>query len=235
MTMQETAAIHPQSTGRSGPNCALRAQGRRQPPPRSDLKLAKRESKVSDPPSPTTVLLRRIGDGDQSAENELYPRVMQQLLAIAEARLGQDKFSHTLAPACLVNEVFLKLSAASMVFHNRAHFIATAAMAIRQILVDYSRRKPDPGKRVPIDALADSMSEHFASRVIDAIAVDEALDTLALEDADAAGLIVMRFFGGQPLAECARVLGMKLRTAYRKEQWARVRLYQIIGPTTNTP
>src|SRR5262245_6309262 len=96
-----------------------------------------------DPRPDLTVALRDLGAGRAEAVETLLPAVVSELRAIAQGYLASRGAGHTLQPTALVNEAFLKLfgSQALGSIHDRAHFFALAARAMRQILTDHARAR----------------------------------------------------------------------------------------------
>ncbi len=91
--------------------------------------------------SRVTQLLEKFEPGDRHAEEQLFADVYTELRALAARYLHRERKSHTLQPTALVHEAYLKLVGQTRVdWQGRAHFLAIAAQAMRQILVDHARR-----------------------------------------------------------------------------------------------
>ena len=89
-----------------------------------------------------TRLLEAAVGGDQDALDRLVPLVYDDLRRLAHRQLGREGGGHTLQTTGLVHEAYLKLAGgAGIGAANRAHFLAIAARAMRQVLVDYARRR----------------------------------------------------------------------------------------------
>ena len=89
-----------------------------------------------------TELLLAWRDGDAAALDQLVPIVYAELHRMAERQLRAERSDHTLQPTALVNEVYLKLVDIHRVqWHDRSHFLATAARLMRRVLVDAARRR----------------------------------------------------------------------------------------------
>lgn len=164
---------------------------------------------------PVTVLLQNWRRGDQSALAQVAETVDRELRRLAAAYLRRERPGHTLQPTALVNEAFLRLmgQAARQDWESRSHFVAIAAQHMRQILVDYARRhraakRGDGATLVSLDdarAAADPRS-------VDLLALDEALEKLAVIDARKARAMELKFFGGLEMAEIAAILNISLKT-----------------------
>lgn len=157
---------------------------------------------------------------------ELFREIYSELYGIARRRMAGQPAGHTLQPTALVSEAYLKLCDRDENFHDREHFLHLAARAMRQILVDHARRNA-AGNRPPrerrIDGLLDGIALGFEARAMGLEALDVALDKLAEVDPDLAQLVELHFFAGQTMSECARLLGISQRQAFRR--WKAVRAF----------
>ena len=118
----------------------------------------------------------------------------------------------------LVHEAYIRLvsserAGSSPSWNSRGHFFAAAAEAMRRILVENARRKKrlrhgGESKRVEIEM--DSLPTRMSSDEL--LALDEALEKLAVVDARKARAMELKFFGGLEMAEIAEVLNISLKT-----------------------
>ena len=150
---------------------------------------------------------------------ELIPSVYDQLRRLAAAKLAGDENGQTLNATALVHEVWLKLDKAQFETENPSHFLAVAAMAMRQILVDRARakltQKRGEGKRVELPDLPAPLADEQI------VVLDEVLDKFAEQMPDHAKLVELRFFGGLTAAQAAESMGISLSTADRMWKYAR--------------
>ena len=166
--------------------------------------------------------------GNAKLSEELLPQVYAELRRLAASKLAAEAPGQTLQPTALVHEAWLRMGGSTeRSWADRTHFFATAAEAMRRILVDNARRKQSLKhggglQRVEPTHLDVALPEDDST----ILAVSEALDRLALEDPQCAELIKLRFFVGLPNVEAARILGMAERTAKRTWAYARARLYE---------
>jgi RNA polymerase sigma factor (TIGR02999 family) len=180
-----------------------------------------------------TRLLASVADGDERAVDELLPLVYEQLHGLAERHLRGERPGHTLQPTALVHEVYLKLvGSPGARWRNRAHFVAIATRAMRQVLVTHAlrRRTAKRGGRRNAVALDDAVAL-FEERSTDLLALDEALTKLAQIDAQQSRIVELRFFGGLTVAETAEVTGVPTRTVEREWTVARAWLRREIEKT----
>jgi RNA polymerase sigma factor (TIGR02999 family) len=180
-----------------------------------------------------TAQVRNIlrGDGPQVAV-ELLPLVYDELRALAAKHLANEQPGQTLDGTALVHEAYVRLVGASpdRPWNGRGHFFAAAAEAMRRILVENARRKRrlrhgGDRKRLPMDEdfLADGAKDERL------LAVDEALATLAQQEATAADVVKLRYFAGLTMAQTAEALDISVRTANRHWAYARAWLYRRLS------
>jgi len=178
--------------------------------------------------SDVTRILHAAEQGDPAAAEQLLPLVYEELRKLAAAKMAKETAGHTLQPTALVHEAWLRLAGkdAQVQFANRAHFFAAAAEAMRRILIERARRK-GAGKRGGDWQRIDLDKVDIAAEADDdtLLLVNEALEKLSQEDASAAEIAKLRFFGGLTLEEAGQVLGVTDRTAKRYWAFARVWLF----------
>lgn len=183
---------------------------------------------MKQPETDVTALLLAWSDGDFAARDQLMGVVNDQLRMQARGQLAREGKSHTLQPTALVNEVYLKLVDCRRVrWENRAHFFGFAAQTMRRILVDHARIKnaQKRGHGLPKISI-DEMGEVGASRSVDLVALDDALEALALRNARQARIVELRFFGGLTIEETAEVVGVSPSLVSRDWTLARAWLYR---------
>ena len=166
-----------------------------------------------------TQLLEQLKLGDKQAEERLLESVYGELKRIARSHLRNVPRDGTLQPTALVNEAYLKLTAAeSKDWQNRKHFYRVASHAMRQVLVDYVRSRlaeKRGGDRSPVPIDEAILPAKGTSS--DILAVDEALDRLKKVDDRVYQVVELRFFGGLSVEETAEVLSIAPRTV--KREW----------------
>ena len=179
-------------------------------------------------PEQVTHLLRE-GLQDEAARERLLALVYDELRDLARRRMASERAGHTLEATALVHEAWMRLVASpSPEWHGRRHFYGAAAEAMRRVLVDHARKARSQkrgGERVRVTLGADLALELDPERFL---AVVDALDRLAEEDARAAEVTRLRFFSGLEMAELAAVLEISERTAHREWTFARARLSELL-------
>jgi RNA polymerase sigma factor (TIGR02999 family) len=178
--------------------------------------------------SEITKLLRGWHGGDAEGLDALLPVVYKELRRIAHFQLRKEREDHSLQSAELVNEAYLRLVRMNPPqWESRTHFFAIAAQLIRQILVDYARRRR-AGKRgagqgtLPLE----DASQFSSGKGIDVVVLDDALKALAELDPRKAKVVELRFFGGLTFAETAEVLDVSAVTVSRDWSSARAWLHR---------
>jgi RNA polymerase sigma-70 factor (ECF subfamily) len=160
-----------------------------------------------------TAILARVQSGDAGASEELFPILYEELRHLAGSYFGNGRGSPTLQPTALVHEAYVKLAAAEQDFRGRDHFMAVAALAMRQVLADHARRRRADkrgagAERVTLDeGLVASSKDPF-----DLVALDDALAKLDKIDARSARVAELRLLSGLGSPDVARILGVTERT-----------------------
>jgi RNA polymerase sigma factor (TIGR02999 family) len=183
-------------------------------------------------PGGVTRLLEALRGGDRSALDVLLPRVYDELRVIARGQLSRhaaNRDGGTLQPTAVVHEAYLKLSRAGVIeAHSRAHFMAIAATAMRQVVVDHARsllsqKRGGGWKQTTLTA----GSASYELNPEDVIGLDRALQTL---DERQRRVVECRYFAGMEEAEIADALGVSERTVRREWVKARAWLYTSLYP-----
>jgi RNA polymerase sigma factor (TIGR02999 family) len=170
-----------------------------------------------------TRLLVALQGGDESARDRLFPLVYEELRLTAKRQLAREQREVTLQPTALVHEAYLKLGRGASSAQNRRHFIAVAARAMRQVLVDHARHRQvvDAAENGPLRVTNEGAGIDLA--VDEILALDEALNRLEALNPRLRQIVELRFFGGLTEEEAAEQLGITSRTAQR--DWAKARAF----------
>ncbi len=167
---------------------------------------------------------------------EVAASVYRELRAIAASYFREESASHTLQPTALVHEAYFKLfkgivPGGATPWSSREHFLAVAATAMRQILVDHARAKAADKRgggahRYTIDETDGATG----GPAIDVLDLHEAIERLAAIDPRAAKVVVMRFFAGLTIAEVAHALAVSDFTVEQEWRTARAWLGKELKP-----
>jgi RNA polymerase sigma factor (TIGR02999 family) len=182
---------------------------------------------TSQPPNrhDITDLLRAHRAGDENAMHELAPLVYAELHQIAHRQLGGERPDHSLRTTGLVHEAFAKFVGLERIqFNDRAHFFALSARLMRQILIDYAKRRQAIKRRglhVPVSPEDGAVQAKGEAAIESLIDLDRALEELATISERQARVIECRFFGGMTVEETAEALDISAATVKRDWQLAR--------------
>jgi RNA polymerase sigma factor (TIGR02999 family) len=158
-----------------------------------------------------TQLLADWTAGDQAALDKLMPLVEAELHRLAHHYMNRERAGHTLQTTALVNEAYLRLVGQNISWQSRAHFFGIAAKLMRQILVDYARKRHyakrgGNAQQVSLDEAAVVAEE----RATEMIVLDEALTELATIAPQQSRIVELKFFGGLTIEETAEVMGLSV-------------------------
>ena len=180
-------------------------------------------------------LLEALQRGDRTALDDLFPLVYEELRAVAHRQRRRWRGDSTLNTTALVHEAYLKLVDQSRAgWESRAHFLATAARAMRHVLINYARdqqaqKRGGDSPKLSLEALGERLEGHLASWNDNAellLALDAALEHLERVNERQSRIVECRFFGGMTAEETAAALGISTATVNRGWALAQVRLYQ---------
>jgi RNA polymerase sigma factor (TIGR02999 family) len=181
----------------------------------------------STEPQQVTQLLADWGQGDHAALEKLTPLIYEELRRLAHYYMEGQRPDHTLQTTALVNEAYVRLADQKRPnFNNRSHFLAVAAKAMRQILVNHAkaaqRQKRGAGaSKVELEKAA-LISPEQPRAILD---LNDALERLAMLDSRKAQVVELRYFGGLNQEEIAEVLKISTVTVRRDWVFARAWLY----------
>jgi RNA polymerase sigma factor (TIGR02999 family) len=187
---------------------------------------------TSPPRGEVTRLLRAAREGDAAAMDRIIALVYDHLHLLAKRQLRREFGASTMHPTSLVHEAYMKLARGALDVEDRAHLLAIAARAMRQVLVENARRRL-ASKRGGEGATI-ALGEQSGTREL------SSEDLFALNDAVAAleprqrHVVECRFFGGMDEQEIAATLGVTERTVRRDWVKARAWLYRALyGASSN--
>src|ERR1044071_5920034 len=186
-------------------------------------------------PSPiqqeVTQLLGDWSGGDDKALEKLFPLVQPELHRLAHHYMSRERAGHTLPTTAILNEAHPRLGDNTKpVWQGRTHFIAAAAQLMRRIMVEHARERHSLKRgggalKVTLDEAAivtEARSEEL-------LALDEALEKLAVQDPRKSQIVELRYFGGLTVEETAEFLKLSLRTVEREWTMAKAWLYRALS------
>lgn len=182
-----------------------------------------------------TLLLRKWGDGDPGALDELIPLLYPQLRLVAAAYTGREQRKDLMQPTALVHELYFKLiQQRKVAWEDRRHFYVFAARAMRMILIDHARSQRAQMRGSGIDRVP--LTENLAWVEIgsaEMIDLDRALEALAELDPRKVKLVEIRYFLGCSAEETAELLGISKATVDRELRFIKAWLFERLQPQQN--
>ncbi len=180
---------------------------------------------MSDRRTFITAILEAADAGDRTRLDALVPDVYEELRRLAAAYMRKERETHTLQATALANEAYVRLADETRIrWRGRAQFLAIAARAMRQILVEHARRRgaEKRGGGLARVTLSDTAAT-FGQPVLDIVALDEALSALGALDDRKAKVVELRFFAGLSTQEAAEALDISETTV--DDDWALARAW----------
>src|SRR5262245_27154529 len=183
------------------------------------------------PRSDATELLLAWSNGDESAFDRLVPLVYQELRALAQRYMRQERPDHTLQATALVNEAYVRLIDVNRIqWQNRSHFLAVAAQTMRRILVEFARHRRRQKRGGDVVRVTVENAEDIAQgKGADLIALSDALTALATFDPRMSQVVELRFFGGLSVQETADVVHVSPETVMRDWKTAKAWLLRELS------
>ena len=188
---------------------------------------------MTTPSSPRQEVTQLLGDwsgGDERALEKLFPLMQPELHRLAHHYMSRERPGHTLQTTAVLNEAYLRLVENTQPsWQNRTHFMAAAAQLMRRIMVDHARKRYSLKRgggalRVTLDEAAwvtETRSEEL-------LALDEALENLAVQDSRKSRIVELRHFGGLTVEETAEFLKLSPRTVEREWTMAKAWLCRAL-------
>lgn len=185
---------------------------------------------MTGPIEQITELLANWSRGEKAALERLVPLVYPELRRIAKRQMARESPGHTLQTSALINEAYLKLiDRAKVDWQNRAHFFAVSAQVMRHILIDHARKylynKRGAGAQHVVLEEAAIVEEKRSSELV---ALDEALNALAILDPRRSQIVELKFFGGLNGEEISEIMGISPSTVQREWRAAKAWLHHTI-------
>jgi RNA polymerase sigma factor (TIGR02999 family) len=179
-----------------------------------------------------TGILEALNQGKPTAADLLLPLVYDELRRLAAQKMAREANGHSLQPTALVHQAYLRLvdKENEPKWENRGHFYAAAAEAMRRILIEAARRRNSLKRtgslnRIELTDELGALSEDNTGMLF---ALDEALQKLKLQDHEAYQVVMLRYFGGLTVTDCASSMNLSERTIKRNWAFARAWLQSEI-------
>ena len=190
-----------------------------------------------EPHGEVTRLLEASSRGDRAAFDALFSLVYADLHRVAHLQRQRWRGDHTLDTTALVHESYLKLvDQKRATWEHRAHFLATAARAMRHILMNYARdrraqKRGGNHQKLSLEDIGEPPDQNVTltrANIELLVALDEAFRRLKQMNERQSRIVECRFFGGMTIPETAAALEVSTATVSRGWALAKVRLYQDV-------
>jgi len=184
---------------------------------------------------PVTLALREISAEGPEAATQLLPVLYEELRRLAKALMSNQPAGHTLQATALVHEAYLRLVPRDdPCWNQRGHFFGAAARTTRQLLVDQARKKNSVKhggdfQRIQIEIDSINLSQGD----VDFLALDQALNALAVLDERKVDVVLLRYLTGLTVAETASALGISDSTVSLDWKFSRVFLFDYLSPDSS--
>ena len=168
--------------------------------------------------------------GVVAGDGELLTQVYDQLRAVAQVRMADERAGHSLQATELVNEAYLRLHKELLILQSdRPRFFRAAAEAMRRILIDHARKRSSlkrggATKRVVTD-VADLAADPDAEQIVK---LDQLIQRLEREEPRTAEVLKLRYFAGLSVVDTAAATGLSERTVKREWRYARAWMIQAM-------
>ena len=188
-------------------------------------------------PSVVATMIDDARQGDEQALAALLPLVYDELRRLAARYMRRERPGQTLQATALVHDAYLRMLRDShLSWQNRAHFFGIAARSMRQILIERARTRGAAkrgGGRIRVTFDPGLIAAAQAPE-LDLEALDDALTRLTALDAELAGVVEVRFFGGLSIEETAEALNISPATVKRRWTLAKAWLARELRGKKNT-
>jgi RNA polymerase sigma factor (TIGR02999 family) len=172
-----------------------------------------------------------IADPCAAALEKLIPLVQPELHRLAHHYMSRERAGHTLQTTAILNEAYLRLvDNTKPLWQNRTHFVAAAAQLMRRIMVDHARERHSLKRGGgALKVTLDEAALVTKTRSEELLALDEALERLAVQDPRKSQIVELRYFGGLTVEETAEFLKLSQRTVEREWNMAKAWLYRALS------
>ncbi|MEM1263641.1 MAG: ECF-type sigma factor [Pseudomonadota bacterium] len=186
-----------------------------------------------DKPDDESVEALAYLDDERHLVDELVAAHYAELLEMARKRRRRAGMSDTLQTDDVLHKAYLKLMR-TPVWQSDTHFLRTAALAIRHVVVSHARHKladKRGGASVDLDINElDNVLPGAAETPEEVVTIGDLLTQLEQRNARWARVVDARYFGGMTEDETARALDISPRTVRREWQAAKLWLAEQITP-----
>lgn len=158
--------------------------------------------------------------------DDFYRSIYHELRVIAHSHRRRWSGNDTLNTTALVHEAYLKMASQESEYKNRKHFFATAAKAMRQVLVNYAERSNAEKRNFQAVDFKSEQQSLQQTTVDELLYIDKLLEKIDKQNSRHCKIIECRVFGGMNIDETAEVIGISVSTV--KREWALLSALSLI-------
>ncbi|MEM7473673.1 MAG: sigma-70 family RNA polymerase sigma factor [Planctomycetota bacterium] len=180
-----------------------------------------------------TVLLKNARGGDESAQQQLFEAINDEMRKLAGGLMRSERQDHTLQASALVNEAYMRMREQGVMENaaNRRYLFGAANNAMRQILIDHARKKQakkrgGEAKRNALDMVIDNFE---GGNEMSFLELDEALDKLGEQAPRQREIVELKFFSGLTIQQISEVLELSHTTIENEWKLARAKLFRWLS------
>lgn len=178
-----------------------------------------------------TQLVKKLSS-DEDLYSVVYSKVYNELKKIAGYRLSFERNDHTISKTELVHEVYIKMiDQTSVDYNDYSHFLAIASNCMRQLLIDYARKRNTKKRGEGVSELTfmDGIYNKYEQSSEDLLNIDLAIKKLEKLNSRLSDVVTMRFYGEMKMDQIAEVLEISESTVNR--DWAKAKgfLFNELG------
>jgi RNA polymerase sigma factor (TIGR02999 family) len=171
------------------------------------------------------------GPREPSSSDALFATLYDELHRLARREAARAGAGAVVSATTLLHEAYLDMSQRdALAFPDRAHFLAYAARAMRNVVIDRARASAAQKRGGGLDITSlDTQTADVVTQPAVLSEIGDALDELAKTEPELANVVDLKFFCGFSVAEIAALHAVSERTVQRQWEKARLLLYRALG------
>ena len=179
--------------------------------------------------------MRDATSAEPRSTDDWMAALYEELRKLAYARMRQQRANHTLQPTALLHEAYARMKRRRVRVTSRRHFFYKASQAMRDVLVEYARRRAAQRRGGHLERITCTTSlrdERESMTVEELLQLSRALEKMQMQNPDSARVVLLRFFGGLTVREIALTVGRSQRSISRDLRVAQAWLTGRLRPRT---
>lgn len=175
-----------------------------------------------------TAIIKKLDAGDESARDELFTAAFHELRGMARSRMRNERVDHTLQATAVVNQAFIHLR--NQKFANRKHFFHACGRTMRQLVIDYARRRSAKKRGGDWNRIELGVDIPGTAIHEDLVALNDVIELLAKQYPRKAKVVDLHHFAGLTVAETANLLGIAKTSVDKDWKFAKAWLRAKLAP-----